>query len=262
LSLLGRIGARAIRASTLVDRAFGRFDRLRSRIIVQIGGDRLFEAYNDIAYGVTPEYLAGGPKFRRELFRWEEEIVARWFPPPPARVLVGGAGGGREVLRLAERGYVVVGFEPSPALARSLARDPAAARVETYLGRYETLPIVHRLDDGAPRDLTGPPHFDAGIFGWASYAHVRTDARRVAAVRHMAALCRGPIVISFYPARPDDRRRDAFSVTIGVYHLTDEAEIRQVAAAAGVDVLELSMDARDGRWPFAVLRSRGPSPPA
>ena len=254
------IGARAIRASTLVDRAFARFDSLRSRLVMLIGGDGLFDAYNDVAYGRTPEYRADRPKFRRELFRWEEEVVERWFPTPPARVLVGGAGGGRELLKLAELGYAVVGFEPSAELAHTLAQDAAAAHIEIYLGRYETLPAVKRLDDSSPVDLSDRPSFDAGIFGWYSYAHLRTEPQRVAAVRQMAALCHGPIVISFHPAKAQNRR-DVFSVVVGVYHMTDEAEIRQTAEAAGVEVLEVSMDDRDGRWPFALLRRRGPMAP-
>ena len=261
MKLLNRIGARAIRASTLVDRGFARFNSLRSRLVMLIGGDGLFDAYNAVAYGRTPEYRADRPGFRRELFRWEEDVIERWFPPPPARVLVGGAGGGRELLKLAELGYTVVGFEPSVELARTLAHDAGAPRVEMYLGRYEALPIVRRLDDRTPIDLTRQPIFDVGVFGWFSYAHLRTEAQRVAAVRQMAALCRGPILISFYPARPHDRRRDTFSVVLGVYHMTDEAEVRQTADAAGVDVLDVSMDDRDGRWPFALLRRRGPMAP-
>src|SRR5687767_14651727 len=57
---------------------------------------------------VDEKYNLGG------LFDWEEQVVREHFPPPPARVVVTGAGAGREVLALLRLGYDAVGFEPSP----------------------------------------------------------------------------------------------------------------------------------------------------
>jgi hypothetical protein len=255
VNLWERLAARAIRASTLIDRAYRRFDRLRSRAVVAVGSEGLLNAYNDVAYGHTPEYRADLPKFRRELFRWERDVVTRWFPPAPARVVIGGAGGGREAFALAAQGYRIVAFEPSVALARSLA-GAAPAGVETYLGRYERLPIVEGIATGERVNLRDGPPFGAAVFGWTSYSHLRAEAQRVRALQEVAALCEGPVLISFYPARHQPRR-ELFSVAVGFYHLCDEAEIRQTAAAAGVNVLELSMEDMDGRWPYAVLQRRG-----
>ena len=255
MNTLDRLAAFLIKTSTLVDRAFHRFDRLRSRTVLATGSEGLLEAYNDLAYGRTPEYRADLPKFRRELFRWEQDAVARWFPAPPATILVGGAGGGREALALAERGYRVIAFEPAAALARSLAGAPASTPIEVFLGRYETLPVVSSLDGGNAIRLDERAPCDAAIVGWASYSHLRTEARRVQTLQNMAAVCRGPILLSFYPAKHQPRR-DLFSVAVGFYHLSDEAEIRGTAASAGLDVLELSMEDLDGRWPFAVLQRR------
>lgn len=254
--MLDRLAAQLIKASTLVDRAYRRFDRLRSRAVLAVSSEGLLEAYNDVAYGKTPEYRADLPKFRRELFRWEQEALARWFPPPPATVLIGGAGGGREALALAERGYAVVAFEPSAALARSLAGATASHPIEVFLGRYETLPAVSGLNGGADIRLDARAPFDGAIIGWTSYSHLRTEARRVQTLRQIATICHGPILLSFYPAKHQPRR-DLFSVAVGFYHLSDEAEIRQTAATAGLDVLELSMEDLDGRWPFAVLQRPG-----
>jgi hypothetical protein len=169
-------------------------------------------------------------------------------------VLIGGAGGGREALALVERGYAVAAFEPSPVLARSLAGATSRAPIEVYIGRYETLPAVSSLTGDSVR-LDRQPPFDAAIVGWASYSHLRTEARRVETLQRMAAICGGPILLSFYPAKHQPRR-DLFSVAVGFYHLSDEAEIRHTAAIAGLDVLELSMEDLDGRWPFAVLQRR------
>ena len=49
----------------------------------------------------------------RGLFPWEDAWFQMALPQPPATILVPGAGGGREVLALRERGYTVFGFDPA-----------------------------------------------------------------------------------------------------------------------------------------------------
>ena len=76
------------------------------------------------------------------------------FPDPPGRVLIGGAGGGREAFALAARGYEVVAFEPSADLARSMVQHPPAGiSVEALIGRYEDLPSLTSAATGARVDL-------------------------------------------------------------------------------------------------------------
>ena len=68
----------------------------------------------------------------------------------PGRLLIGGAGGGREAFALAARGYEVVAFEPSAALARSMVQHaPAGISVEALIGRYEDLPWLTSADEPA-----------------------------------------------------------------------------------------------------------------
>jgi hypothetical protein len=94
-----RLLARIIRLSTVVDRAARRFDQIRSVLITHWASPSVLDAYNDLAYERTPVYRAGTPQFRHTLFNWETEAIAGAFPDPPGRVLIGGAGGGRERLR-------------------------------------------------------------------------------------------------------------------------------------------------------------------
>lgn len=99
--------------------------------------------------------------------------------PLPRRVLIGG-----------------------PAVAaRSMASHALqrGARVEALLGRYEDMPLVHRIDSGQPVDMAAVPRFDAALFGWTSYSHLRGSRSRVAALRAMADVTDGPVVASFYP---------------------------------------------------------------
>ena len=46
--LLTQLGARAIRASMLVDRALNRYDRIRSFLVTCAASDDVLDAYNDL----------------------------------------------------------------------------------------------------------------------------------------------------------------------------------------------------------------------
>jgi len=260
----------------LLDRAYTLFDRGRSRVVVALASDAVLDAYNDLTYGASRVYDAGEAAFRTELFNWEAEMVARMLPPPPGRVLVGGAGGGREAFALAAKGYAVTAFEPSEVLARSMAAKARSlgAAVDACVGRYEELPRLDRVDDGRSLDLQAGPPFAASILGWASYSHVRSRAARVATLRAFGALTRGPVLFSFYLHRlPRGRLRpgrlarvaDAiglkaghsqFTPFIGFYHLSAQDELRSEIAEAGMEIVDSCWDDSDGRWPWvaAVLR--------
>jgi len=274
-----RLGARAIRATMLLDRAYTLFDRARSRVVVGLAGASVLDAHNDLTYGASSVYDAGESVFRTELFNWETEVV-RVLPAPPGRILVGGAGGGREAFALAALGYRVTAFEPSRVLARSMAEKARSlgAAVESCVGRYEQLPELERVDDGAALDLRAGPRFDASLLGWASYSHVRTRRERVATLRAFADVTDGPVIFSFYLLRAPRggaargrlaRVADAIGVKadnsrftpfIGFYHLSSAEELRSEIAEAGMSIGESSWDDSDGRWPWvAAVRGQEPA---
>jgi SAM-dependent methyltransferase len=262
--------ARGLRATSLVDTAYRRFDGLRSSLVARFAPDGVLDAFNDLTYGVTGVYRPDAPNYRSQLFNWEQEAIARVFPEPPARVLIGGAGGGREAFALAARGYEVVAFEPSPPLADSMAAHAVDGRVRALVGRYEDLPRVTVPNSDAAISLDELPPFDASLFGWTSYSHVRHRANRVRALREMAAVTDGPVIVSFYLAtghsqRPGRMRKlatalgltggpDHFTTHVGFYHLSTPGELRLEAAEAGLEILHECYDSSDGRWPFIVLR--------
>src|SRR5262245_29124446 len=113
-SWLAEVGARLILATRFIDESYRLIDRARSTLVLALASDAVLARFNVLAYGRLEAYQLGSSAFRH-LFPWEKNVVATYFPPPPARVLIGGAGGGREVLALAEMGYEVVAFEPSAA---------------------------------------------------------------------------------------------------------------------------------------------------
>lgn len=255
--------ARLLISSSLVDRAYRRFDRLRSEVVASLASDEVLDRYNELAYGRTPRYQPASTAFQSYLFPFEERVVADLFPPPPATILLGGAGGGREAFALARQGFSVVAFEPAQVLAEQLAAGSGDLPIESHQGAYDDLP---RLFPDA--------EFDAAIFGWGSFSHLRTEKARLDALRRYARLTAGPILVSFLavksapsdrlarfrrclPHRPERDPNDVFAMTIGLYHPVDEAEVRLLAERAGLDVLHLNFDERETSWPHAVLRRAG-----
>ncbi len=71
-SRLTRLAAGTVWATRLVDRLYGKFDVLRSRLILRHGTDAFYSAFNDVTYGGQRAYQPGSPAFRTELFPWEQ----------------------------------------------------------------------------------------------------------------------------------------------------------------------------------------------
>jgi len=132
----------------------------------------------------------------RGLMPWEDEALKSAFEGC-RRLLVLGAGGGREVIALARRGYEVEGFECNQALASYaagfLARQGCTATVR-YLPR-----------DAVPED--GQP-FDGIILGWGAYMLTPGSAHRTDLLRRLRARIRpgGPILLSFWTRSTDGPR--------------------------------------------------------
>lgn len=117
---------------------------------------------------------------------WEDAWLRRWLPPAPARVLVGAAGAGREVIFLRGGRYEVTALEPSAALAGACRAGAPGSRV--IEARYE--------DVAAGRALAGE-RFDAVLLGLGSLSHVLDAPSRIDLVGALARMCdRGPVLAS------------------------------------------------------------------
>jgi hypothetical protein len=267
-----RLLARLLLLSRIVDRGYRYFDRLRSTVVLAAASDEFLDAYNAVAYSRTAAYVPGEAEFRRGLFEWERQAIARYFPRPPARVLIGGAGGGREPFALVEQGYEVVAFDPAEHLVAAMRGAAPQAMLQAYRGGYADLPRLRDAGD-AVIDLAAGPPFDAAILGWSSFSHLRSDAERVYALRAVGALTNGPVLVSYFgdPSRGDAapatggglkgwlqrramrRGRSVFSVQIGYYRVLKHAEVIEHARQAGLRVLG---EAPDENFPYVIL-SRG-----
>jgi SAM-dependent methyltransferase len=269
--LLAPSAARLVYATTLIDRAYRKFDDLRSSLILSFGSDPFFEAYGALAY-TAPEYLAGTPQFRRDLFAWEERAFREFLPPPPARILVGGAGGGREAFVLARRGYEVVAFEPAPALAQSMRHAAIAGPLESlhsYCASYRDLPILPAWE-GAPSLDLRTTRLDAIILGWTSFSHILDDEARVATLARCGTLTAGPILISFFPRngrlengvrgrgirgmlqrRARRRGPSMFAPAVGFARLLDQEDVRGFVLRAGLCVVHADST---GEFPYTIVQ--------
>jgi hypothetical protein len=255
-----RLAARAVWATRLVDRCYAKFDGLRSRLILRHGSNAFHDAFNDVTYGSQRLYRPDAPSFKPELFPWESRVIAAHFPKAPAAVLIGGAGGGREALALERDGYRVVGFEPAEPLVRAFHDSPAShgRSIEMFAGRYQDLPMLRSANGStALVDLRTRTPFDAAMFGWASFSHIRTDDERVNALRQLAALTAGPILLSYFSYMAERAatrsKQESFAMQVGYFRQLNEADVRGLVGEAGLEIVELKHD--DG-WPWGIVRRK------
>jgi len=127
---------------------------------------------------------------------WETAIVEGFFSGVK-RLLVPGAGGGRELVALARLGYEVVGFDCDRGLIDS-ARSLAASHGLDVDCRYAPAGALPHLDSA----------FDGIIFGWGAFIHIQGAENRVALLSGIRRVVRpsAPLLVSFFERSPSSRR--------------------------------------------------------
>jgi hypothetical protein len=132
------------------------------------------------------------------LLGWESALVDRHLAGCRT-VLVGAAGGGREVVALARRGVAVDAFDCTPALVATAKQVLAAEGI--------TAPVYLAPPDGMP---SGLGTYDGVILGWGAYSHIAGRPARVRLLRDLASHLRkgGPLLVSLQtrPADPSAQR--------------------------------------------------------
>ena len=122
------------------------------------------------------------------LWWWEEAALDRYFSECRS-VLLGAAGGGREIVGLSRRGIQVDAFEPCPGLVEScqefLTSEGIAARA--ILSPPDRVPDQFGTYDGL-------------IMGWGGYMHIAGRQTRIQFLKQFRRHVRagGPILLSFF----------------------------------------------------------------
>jgi hypothetical protein len=152
------------------------------------------EAVDELHYHGSETYN-GDAHNLRGLMDWEEAAIGEFFGGR-TRLVVLGAGGGREVLALERRGFRVDGFDCNPTLVEFAGG---------FLPRHGAAGTVRLL----PRD-TAPAEggYDGVIMGWGSYMLTAGRARRIDLLRRLRALVPegAPVLLSFF-TKPDQLTR-------------------------------------------------------
>lgn len=133
---------------------------------------------------------AGGPFVDHQLFAWELDLFANHVRAND-RILVVGAGTGRDVFPFLEKGHDVTALDIAP---RALV---------TLKERARALGFEVTVVEGSVAEAVLPAaSFDAIVFSWFCFSYLRgASARRAALDRCRAALRPGGRILISFPSR-------------------------------------------------------------
>jgi 2-polyprenyl-3-methyl-5-hydroxy-6-metoxy-1,4-benzoquinol methylase len=130
------------------------------------------------------------------LFIWERKAIGRYFLPG-GRILVAAAGAGREMLALANGGFLVDGFDCCKPLIESGQKELRKHGVDAKLN-YAPPSTVPRFEGD----------YDAVLVGFSGYMYIPGRARRIRFLRDLCDFLNpgAPVMVSFMEGFPGRRR--------------------------------------------------------
>jgi len=193
-----------------------------------------------------------GHEFEKRLFSWEEEFLSGVGRSGP--VLVGGAGGGRELEGLALLGHEVIAFEPSDLVESAATVAARLGMPAVRRASYEDLPSA--VHGAGPLADVPYGELSAVVLGWGSICHLtaRQDRIRVlAALRQLAP--EAPVLYSFNWRGADDRpysdkARLHFDPELGFFAALQWSDVEEEAVAAGYDMKRTRSEPSPHAWLF------------
>jgi hypothetical protein len=194
----------------------------------------------------------------RGLFDWEEDVVKRHFSRC-RRLLVLGAGGGREVISLARMGYEVAGFECNRLLVEA-ARDILARA-----GVDRSASVAWLARDAAPESSE---RFNGVIVGWSAYMLIFGRQRRIRFLDGLRAqvAADGPLLISFFTRSGDSPRLRAIARVANAIRRLLRRPLVEVGDDLAPNYLhrftadEVEAELRESGFRLLEFRPEGPGP--
>lgn len=246
------VWARAVLAADrAIDRGRRALESVRDAVLFGALDEDGREAINEAVYGSMSSCVPGGAAFERGLFDWEERAFAHPTFPKIGTLLLGGAGGGRELTALIGRGFDVIAFEPSEPLYRAASKlavlEGGASRFLS--GGYRDLILA--ADGRGPLAEVRKMTFDGVVLGWTSLSYVPPGMRAplFRALRSLAPTA--PVLASFWgmetsreaPGAPLPSiaralrsrvpKGASFAPTTGFIYRIERAEIERLASDFG-----------------------------
>ncbi len=145
-------------------------------------------------------------KIKKGLFQWEMDI-AKYSPIKDAKIVVIGAGGGRECWALNELGFNVSGYEPD-------------SKMVEYAKRFileKQLPIKYTE---LPANAIPNEKCDLFWFGWGVYTHIFGRDKRVDMLLEAKSVIptNGYIIISYWIENRSDKKLNRLRKTINRFN--------------------------------------------
>lgn len=130
------------------------------------------------------------------LFSWETDAIKRSFGGC-RKILVGGAGGGREALALRRMDIDVTAFDCNENLVRLASRIAEKEGLSTHIHYVAPNKVPHL-------DTT----FDGVFIGWGAYMHISSSKKRISFLKSIRQLVQedSPLLLSFFTRNPDSKR--------------------------------------------------------
>lgn len=185
---------RIIRSISFVGRQHSRIERFFCELALNALNSTGLERLTWNIYDALGTYREAG------IQPWEESWFEHDLPPSPARILVGGAGTGREVRRLHDQGYEVVAFDPAPSFVLRAKAIDQKAYLAFLEGSYEDFadpsrPMFSEINSTIARWAP----YDAVLLGWGSFTHITLLQTRIDLLQRIKTICpKGPLLASFF----------------------------------------------------------------
>jgi hypothetical protein len=187
-------------ADRWTSRALALQSAFRSELMWALVPPHQRSAVTEVIYNQQPGYHPGDAAFERGLFPWEERLLQHPEVPRQGRVLVGGAGGGREAAVLEARGFQVSGFDPNRQFVPCAQKVVRSGRM--LEGSYADL--VRAVDGkGQLVPLLADAPFALVLLGWSSLSHLLSESERLSLFAALPRIAPGaPVIASFLPPMP------------------------------------------------------------